>query len=187
MSEHNAMQRAILRFPRAAAVAYVAIVLLSVAGAWSAIADIVHRRADVAATVDILERLEGRRPSPRDIGGGADTVPAGSPLLEGPTVTVAGASLLQRVAGAVTKVGGTILSSQVELQGLQSKAGFVGVIANCELDQPALQKLLYDLEAGMPFLFIDQLVVQAPVESSTNQEGRMHILLAVSGQWQGEK
>jgi general secretion pathway protein M len=61
------------------------------------------------------------------------------------------------------------------------------VIASCELDQPSLQKLLYDLEAGMPFLFIDQLVVQAPVASSTNQEGRMRILLAVSGQWQGAK
>ena len=102
-------------------------------------------------------------------------------------MTVAGASLLQRVASAVTKVGGSVLSSQVELQGTQAKAGFVSVIASCEVDQPTLQKLLYDLEAGMPFLFIDQLVVQAPVESSTNQEGRMHIMLAVSGQWQGGK
>ncbi len=102
-------------------------------------------------------------------------------------MTVAGASLLQRVAGAVAKVGGSVLSSQVELQGTQAKAGFVGVIASCELDQPALQKLLYDLEAGMPFLFIDQLVVQAPVASSSDPEGRMRILLAVSGQWQGEK
>ena len=108
-------------------------------------------------------------------------------MLEGPTVTVAGASLLQRVTGAVTKVGGNILSSQVELQGIQAKAGFVGVITSCELDQPSLQKLLYDLEAGMPFLFVDQLVVQAPVASSANQEGRMRILLAVSGQWQGAK
>lgn len=187
MIEHNQIQRMIRRFPRTAATAYIALILLSIAAAWSAIADIVHRRADVAAAVDILDRLEGRRPSLRHIGGTADTVPAGSPWLEGPTVTVAGASLLQRIAGAVTKVGGTILSSQVELQGVQAKAGFVGVIANCELDQPALQKLLYDIEAGMPFLFIDQLVVQAPVESSTNREGRMHILLAVFGQWQGAK
>ncbi len=123
----------------------------------------------------------------RSVENAADVVPSGSPTLEGPTVTVAGASLMQRVVGAVTKFGGNILSSQVELQGAQSKAGFIGVIASCELDQPSLQKLLYDLEAGMPFLFIDQLVVQAPVASSTNQEGRMRFLLAVSGQWQGTK
>jgi general secretion pathway protein M len=107
-------------------------------------------------------------------------------LLEGPTVTVAGASLLQRVTDAVTKAGGNILSSQVELQGVQSKAGYIGVIASCELDQPSLQKLLYDLEVGFPFLFVEQLVAQAPV-ASAHQEGRMRILLSVSGQWQGAK
>ena len=53
-------------------------------------------------------------------------------------------------------------SSQVDLQGPQSKDGFVTLLISCEMEQPNLQKLLYDLEAGMPFLFIDQLVVQGP-------------------------
>ena len=179
------MQRVIASFPKGAAGAYVCLVLLLIVGAWGAVADLVDRRADVVAARNILDQLEGRRSSPRN--NAEDVTPTGSPLLEGATVTVAGAALMQRVAGAVTKVGGSILSSQVELQGQQSKAGFIGVIASCEVDQPALQKLLYDLEAGMPFLFVDQLVVQAPVASSTNQEGRMRILLAVSGQWQGAK
>ena len=77
-------------------------------------------------------------------------------------MTVAGATLLQRVAGAITKVGGNIVSSQVDLQGPQAKDGFITVTANCEVDQPALQQLLYNIESGMPFLFVDQLVVQAP-------------------------
>ncbi len=63
MSEQNAVQRAVLRFPHAAAAAYVVLLLLFIAGTWNAIADIVHQRADVAAASDILERLEGRRPS----------------------------------------------------------------------------------------------------------------------------
>ena len=187
MSEQSPFQRAVLRFPQAAAAAYAVLLLLFVAGTWNAIADIIHQRADVAAARDLLDRLEGRRPASRRAGGAGEVVPVGSPTLEGPTVTVAGASLLQRVAGAVAKVGGNVLSSQVELQGTQAKAGFVGVIASCELDQPALQKLLYDLEAGMPFLFIDQLVVQSPITSSSDHDGRMRILLAGSGQWQGGK
>jgi general secretion pathway protein M len=112
-------------------------------------------------------------------------MPSGSPYLEGATVTVAGAALLARVAGAVTRLGGNVLSSQLDVQGTQAKAGFVSMIASCELDQPALQPLIYDLEAGMPFLFIDQLSVQAPAISSG--EGKLRILLAVSGQWQGAK
>ena len=38
----------------------------------------------------------------------------------------------------------------------------MSLIASCEVDQPALQQLLYDIEAGMPFLFVDQLEAQAP-------------------------
>ena len=112
-------------------------------------------------------------------------MPSGSAFLEGATVTVAGAALLQRVAAAVTKQGGNVLSSQLDVQGTPSKAGFVSMVASCELDQPALQPLIYDLEAGMPFLFIDQLSVQAP--TSASGEGKLRILLAVSGQWQGAK
>ena len=183
--EPNTVQRMIARFPGGAVIAYVVFMLLLLAGTWNAIADILDRRADLAAAGEILDQMDGRNSPSRATG--AATVVAGSLLLEGPTVTVAGASLLQRVTDAVTKVGGNILSSQVELKGVQSKAGYIGVITSCELDQPSLQKLLYDLEAGFPFLFVDQLVAQAPVASSANQEGRMRILLSVSGQWQGTK
>jgi general secretion pathway protein M len=47
--------------------------------------------------------------------------------------------------------------------------------------------MLYEIEAGMPFLFIDQLVVQTPNVSSDSGTGRLRILLAVSGQWRGAK
>ena len=67
------------------------------------------------------------------------------------------------VADAIAHVKGNVLSSQVDLQGSHSKNGFIDVIVSCEVEQQALQRLLYDLEAGMPFLFIDQFVAQAPV------------------------
>ena len=114
-------------------------------------------------------------------------MPSGSAFLEGATVTIAGAALIQRVAGAVTKVGGSVLSTQLELKGTQSRAGFLSILASCEIEQVGLQQLLYDLEAGMPFLFIDQLVVQAASTPSSSETGRLRILLAVSGQWQGAK
>jgi general secretion pathway protein M len=187
MNETNAIQRVIQRYPWAATAAYAVIVGLFVAGSWLAVADILRRQADVSAARAILDQLQARKQVSRDLDGVQEDIRTGSPMLEGPTVTVAGASLLQRVAGAVTKVGGNILSSQVELDGLLAKAGFVGVIASCEVDQPSLQKLLYDLEAGMPLLFIDQLVVQVPSASTVDREPRMHIVLTVSGQWQGAK
>jgi general secretion pathway protein M len=151
----------------------------------SSIQDVVDAHADVTASAAMLEQLDGRRPTGREQVSGADA-PSGSPFLEGSTVTVAGAALLQRVAGAVTKLGGNMLSSQVELQGNQAKAGFLSMIASCEIEQRNLQPLIYDLEAGMPFLFVDQLAVQAPATASASGEGKLRVLLTVSGQWQGK-
>jgi general secretion pathway protein M len=91
------------------------------------------------------------------------------------------------VSGAVTKFGGSVLSTQLDMQGSQSKTGFLSMIASCEIDQSELQKLLYDLEAGMPFLFIDQLVIQPPLTLSGTGGGRLRLLLTVSGQWRGTK
>jgi general secretion pathway protein M len=171
--------------PAVATIGYGALVAALLYLAGGAIADLLERRAAVAASADMLQQLQGRRA--RNVADAAGGLPAGSPFLEGPTVTVAGATLLQRVATAVTRLGGNILSSHVELEGPQSWAGFVAVTASCEIEQPALQQLLYDLEAGMPYLFVDQLVAQAPVASVGSQQGRMRVMLTVYGQWQGER
>jgi general secretion pathway protein M len=180
-----ALRKSFATSPMLAAASYAGLVLALLVMVVTSIVDVLGQRAAVAASAAMLEQLEGRSA----VGPGGRSVdvlmPSGSAFLEGATVTVAGAALLQRVAGAVTKLGGNVLSSQLDLQGTQSKAGFVSMIASCEIDQPALQPLIYDLEAGMPFLFIDQLAVQAPTASSG--EGKFRILLAVSGQWQGMK
>jgi general secretion pathway protein M len=185
MNQAATLQK-ILGKPLPAAAAYAGVMLLALFVIGSTLADMLGKRADVGAARAMLEQFDGRKAAgpttAADIRG-----PAGSPFLDGATVTVAGAALLQRVSAAISRLGGNVLSSQVDLQGTQSKAGFVAVIANCDIDQPGLQKLLYDIEAGMPFLFVDQLVVQAPVTLSTSGDGRLHVLIAVSGQWQGTK
>jgi general secretion pathway protein M len=178
--------RKLLTAPLPAAALYLGVMVLLMFLIVSTLTDILSKRADVAASAAMLEQFEGRRPaSVRAQASGAG--PSGSPFLEGATVTVAGAALLQRVTAAVTKLGGNVLSSQVDLQGTQSKTGFLTIIASCDIDQLGLQQLLYDVEAGMPFLFVDQLVVQAPASFAGSGDGKLRILLAVSGQWRGAK
>jgi general secretion pathway protein M len=178
--------RKLLTAPLPAAALYLGVMVLLIFVIVSSLTDISSKRADVAASTAMLEQFEGRKPASvraQALGGG----PSGSPFLEGATVTVAGATLLQHVTAAVTKLGGNVLSSQVDLQGTQSKTGFLTIIASCDIDQPGLQQLLYDVEAGMPFLFVDQLVVQAPASFGASGDGKLRILLAVSGQWRGGK
>jgi general secretion pathway protein M len=179
--------RKLLTAPLPAVTLYVGVMILLLFLIASSLSDIFSKRADVAASATMLEQFEGRRPAAVRAQAPDGAGPAGSPFLEGATVTVAGAALLQRVTAAVTKLGGNVLSSQVDLQGTQSKAGFLTIIASCDIDQPGLQQLLYDVEAGMPFLFVDQLVVQAPASFAASGDGKLRILLAVSGQWRGAK
>jgi general secretion pathway protein M len=180
------LEKYLARIPHAAALAYVAVLLALGFATWGAIDDVLATQSAAASSADILSRLEGRvgsRP-----GSAAEFSPtSGSPFVEGSTVTVAGAALLQRIAGAVTQSGGNVLSSEVELQGSQAKPGFISVVVSCELEQPALQQLLYDLESGMPFIFVDQLVVQAPTAAASRPAGKLRILLGISSQWEAAK
>jgi general secretion pathway protein M len=168
---------------------YAALIIGLAVIAWLALASLAGDYADYAAAADLLGRLEGSKPSSGPSGLAAG--PAGSPFLEGRTVTVAGAALQQRVVAAVKDAGGNVVSSQVDLQGSQAKQGYVSLSANCEVGQGALQKLLYDLESGMPFLFIDQLVVQMPQSGSGagggTESARMRVQIDISGQWQVTK
>ena len=188
MNSANAITRILTRSPLIAVVLYVAVLGGLLATASLSISDILDHRQALAHNADLLDQLRGRKPRTGDAAALAAVHP-GAPFLEGPTVTVAGATLLQRVAAAVGNVGGTIQSSQVDVLGTQARDGLVGLVVSCEMEQPALQKLLYDLEAGMPFLFVDQLDVQVPQTATASEagNGRVRVVLGISGQWQGNK
>ncbi|MBV9460838.1 MAG: type II secretion system protein M [Bradyrhizobium sp.] len=186
MSSLSAPAKLVTSSPLLATVAYVGLVLVLLFTVVTSISDLIDQRGEVAASANMLEQLEGHRTAAkRNVPG--ETMPLGSAYLEGATVTIAGASLLQRVASAVSKFGGNVLSTQLDVQSPSSRPGFLSMVASCEIEQPQLQQLLYDLEAGMPFLFIDQLVIQTPTSASGSQPGKLRVLLGVSGQWRGAK
>ena len=164
------------------ALAFVGVVVgLGAATAW--LADDMLARAQAVADLGArLAQFEARpRLGPADA---EDARSMGSPFLEGQTLTVGGAALQQRVDAAVAKAGGAVLSSQVEIDGPQAKDGFVSLTENIEIAQPALQQLLYDIEAGMPYLFIDTLGVQTPQGVGEVEGARMIVVMGVTGQWQ---
>ena len=180
------VDRLFTRTPWMALIAYIGVLAGFGFATSASLASLQERYAARDSAQTLLEQMEGRG---RAGNAPAGTAMPGSPFLEGQTVTVAGAALQQRIGSAVKAVGGNVLSSQIDLQGTDSKKGFVSLTASCELEQPALQQLLYDIEAGMPFLFIDQLTVQAPqaIGSAPDTAARMRVLVGVSGQWQGTR
>jgi general secretion pathway protein M len=180
------IDKLLARSPAVTTTAYVALVVVLGVVAWMAAADLLDRHQAAAQAEELLAQLERGRQSAA-ASNQAGEAPQGSPFVEGQTVTLAGAGLLQRVAAAVTRAGGNVLSSQVDVKEAQQKAGLISMVASLEIAQPDLQKLLYDIEAGMPYLFVDQLAVSAPDTVTRGEGGRLRVVMGVSGQWQGAK
>jgi general secretion pathway protein M len=179
MNLKTMIERGLTYSPLVAGIIYAMVMIGLGAMTYVALIDLYTGQSELANTIALLERLHGHKAATAREGG-----MNGSPFLDGPSVTVAGAALLQRVAGAVSMAGGTVQSSQVEVAGAQG--GMVKLNVSCEIAQPNLQRLLYDLEAGMPFLFVDELTADMPqAVAAAGGDGRMQVQLAVSGQWQG--
>jgi general secretion pathway protein M len=166
-----------------AVAAYVGIVIVLVASSLWLIGDLWARSAEIEAAQERLDQLSehSRLRPPASLA--SDARVSGSPFLDGGTITIAGAALEQRIGAAVTKAGGALVSSQVELDGPEANKGFVNLTAAMEMDQPALQSILYDIEAGMPYLFIDKLAIQSPEGFGEPDSGRLRVTITVVGQW----
>lgn len=179
------MDRYLARYPTASAGLYGVILVGFIFAVTLSLLGIMERYRSIGQSTDLLARLE-EHPDGAAVQGRIDgrDMPPGSPFLEGPSATVASAALLQRVLGAVTRIGGNVLSSEVLVQSTGNDK-YLKVNVTCELNQEAVQTLLYDLEAGMPFLFVNQFVVEAPPSNSERKP--MHVSVAVSGLWPGAK
>ena len=154
----------------------VAIAVASISNLLVSFAAFKESRAALARLDRQLQRSATRQDS-------SNAAVLGPPFLSGKTVTIAGAALQERVEAAVKKAGGNVLSSQIDLQGPHSAEGFIRLTESLEIDQASLQPLLYDLEAGMPYLFVENLAIQAPQAFGEAEGAPMRVLVVVSGQW----
>ena len=185
MTIHPAIDRYIVRRPSVSAGIYLVSVVALALPTLVNLMDIAESYRARDASLERLARMEERgRHSLRQPNSADKSWPPGSPLVEGSTVTMAGASLLQRISSAITQPGGSLVSSELEPLETEAKDGFLRATASFEIEQVALQDVLYDIETGMPFLFVDQLNISAP---ASGDGGKMRVLVQVSGRWSGGK
>jgi len=167
----------LIRYPTLPLALYCAMIVGCALTTAFSITHVVEQYGIYGESLSRLTRLQQRPAATSD----ARAAPRGESFLEGNTATVASAALLQRVTAAVSSAGGIIISSEVEQGGVPSKDGYLKVVTNFEMPQASLQRVLHDLEAGMPFLFVEQLLVQTGVNSA--KSAQLRVRLAVSGFW----
>ena len=127
------------RWHALAVVAYVGVVIgLLAAISILLVADIRDKAAEMAAAQIRLDQVSERSRLSSSVPIASNAGVSGSPFLDGRTITIAVATLQQRVEAAVTQAGDALMSSQVELDGPDAKNGFVGLTASMEVSQPAV-------------------------------------------------
>jgi general secretion pathway protein M len=171
-------------YPLLAAASYLVIVAAFVCSGILGLFSISEKRDALRQTLENLKHFQRRaeQSAPKPMLN-ETAWPSGSAFLKGQTSTMASAALLQRVSEAVAKAGGVLESSEASVQE-QSNRRYLKVNATFEVEQVALQALLYDLEAGMPFLFIDNILIVGEEQNNTE---KVRVSAQVSGQWDKPK
>lgn len=139
---------------------------------------------DYAWLRDNQDRSSTLSPRPAAPSRGAGVASARSALLWAKTIGVAAADLQQRVEAAAHDVGAKALSSRVDLPDGSAATGALAYFGEIELDATSLQPLLYNLEAGTPFLEVADLSIRPSQE--TGAGGRLRVSLAVTASWRPE-
>jgi general secretion pathway protein M len=170
-----------------AVVSYAGVVIVLLTVSLFLVADLRDKSAEIAAAQMRLDQLSGRSQPSLSTSNASNAGVGGSPFLDGQTITIAGAALQQRIEAAVAKADGLLTSSQLELDGPDAKNGFVNLSATMEVSQPAMQTILYYIEAGMPYLFVDKLSIQSPEVFGEPESGRMRMTVGVVGQWRSSE
>ena len=162
------------------AVAWVAAVALALGGAASTALSLRDARANVESLRSRLDALAAREKRAA-LHSGRDS--QASPLFEARTITLAGAALQQRVETAVATAHGRLVSSKLDVSPNGDKKG-ITIAAELTIGDSDLQLLLFDLETGRPYLFVDAFETRP---AGADGGGEMRVSLNVSGQWGAEK
>lgn len=113
-----------------------------------------------------LEELRGRGP-------------AQAGYLEGPNETVTAAILQERLKSLVQSHGGILKSTQVMANKDDGEAKRITVRGEIVATVATLQRVIYELEAGLPILFIDNLDVRTMVGSRGGTDGDQDVQIEI--------
>lgn len=177
--------------PRQAFLAVAALVGLFVAAIlWGTVYLVAMRDLQTAfetktRTLNILKRQTQQRMS-----GSTDNVQSAgrAVVISAPTETVAASELHKTILASLEQAGGAIHSIQAEatsdvvgdgLRRLNAEINFDGSIG-------ALQKVLFDLETAVPFIFVESVLVQPTSTTAPDAKAReatLRVTLVASSYW----
>jgi len=172
---------------QAIAVAALALFLLACAGS---VALTLAIRSDASAELSerqsVLDRLEARAGA-RGESGRQEKAAAAPPqaFLDAATPGLAAADLEAYVARLADR-NAALVSFGTQASAGEEAAGIVRIEASLDISLLALQGLLYQLESGTPYVFVDSMTVRAPstaVAAAAAENQPLRVTLNLHALW----
>lgn len=129
----------------------------------------------------LQDRLSEFEPEPGAGDAAADTESA---FLPGETPAIAGAALQRIVADAVENVGGRVVESEVVRgETAEAEPGRIDLRVSFDAEIVSLQRLLFEIETGVPILIVRSLTVQSggPGEVAETESPPLRVVMLVGG------
>jgi general secretion pathway protein M len=182
------LHRTTMRHAGLAVAAYLLLLAATVgwgATGWFAIDEL---RAEIGAKEHVLAELARRAATQapaRAVTLGSQTHDAAA--IPAPTETVAASALQKQILERLETAGGTVHSVQAEPVKDAAPDAPRRVVAQLTFDCSisGLQRLLFELETGVPFIFVDSLAAQPATASvpGVRVGDRLRVALSVSSYW----
>jgi len=141
---------------------------------------------DLADARDALSRVEAHVGTTTRIrGAGKAAAAPPTAFLDAPTQGLAGAQLQAYLSQLIAAQHATLISSGVQPATGADAADAIRIEVTVNTTLGALQTLLYQLESGAPYVFVELLNVQQPgtAARSVTQDPLLHVTLGLRAMW----
>jgi general secretion pathway protein M len=133
---------------------------------------------DLLERSQLLARIEARAKASNDARARSGAIAPAAAFLDAATQGLAGAQLQAHLEQMASVHHAVLISSSIEPAKREDPPDSIRLQATLDLSLPALQTLLYQLESGTPYVFVDSLAVQ--VSGATSQHAAEDPLLRIS-------
>jgi hypothetical protein len=133
---------------------------------------------------ELFSRLQARVKARGDAHGLSGTAPAAA-FLDAATQGLAGAQLQAHLMQLATDHRAVLISSGVEPAKREDPPDSIRLQATLDVNLQALQTLLYQLESGTPYVFVESLAVQLPggMTQRAAEDPLLHITVSLRAIW----
>jgi hypothetical protein len=144
---------------------------------------------ELDARSEVLSQLEAHVRARNEARPKSGAVAPAAAFLSAPTPGLAGAQFEAYLRKTADAKHATVISSGIDLARHEDRPDSIRLQAVFDLNLQALQAMLYQLESGTPYVFVDSLAVQIPGTGAQRavEDPLLRVTLGLRAIWQRDK